>query len=147
MRVKYETLQAANKIVEVGRWAEKLTVKPPAFSTTTTDTLVDLAPGIVRNICAGASTWIFRRIRGILCTRAREEPQLTTGIPNRVLGDENAQTLSREHVGSLMESAVMLRNVAATATSHKDAEGLVERLNKQIGPLEGLVNTDEGRLV
>ncbi|KAI0403230.1 hypothetical protein F4802DRAFT_321509 [Xylaria palmicola] len=149
MRVKYETLQAAYKIVEVARWIEALSINQGVTTTAITYVMADLAPEIIRNICAGAATWISRRAVEILRPTAHEkgETELSVGRPDVLIKDGAILTLPREGLRSWMESSTALRNIAATATSHRDTEPLVERLEQQLRHLKELVNINEAQHV
>ncbi|KAJ8129483.1 hypothetical protein O1611_g4147 [Lasiodiplodia mahajangana] len=144
MRVKYETLQAAYKIVEVAQWIEKLTVSQPTSTSVITHVMTDLAPGVIRNICAGASNWLSGRAKEIFHPPSHGILNFATGRPDYVFGGGNTAGLSREQARSWMESLSTLRNIAATATSHRDTEQLVKRLDQQIGSLKELFSRHEG---
>jgi hypothetical protein len=139
LRVKYETLQAAHKIVEVAQWIDELAINERTFTPMTTHALVDLAPGILRNICAGASTWLFLRAKELFY-KTTLEAQPVVERPHNKFGDEDDTDLLGERVRGLMESATMLRNVAAKAASHGDTRQLIEVLDRQLGSLEELHN-------
>ncbi|KAI3321347.1 hypothetical protein HD806DRAFT_524246 [Xylariaceae sp. AK1471] len=142
MRVKYEALQAAHKIVEVAQWIEGLTVNERTFTSITTHALVDLAPGILRDICAGASTWLFLRAKEILY-RTAFQAHPTAERPDTEFGNKDATDLPRERVRSLIKSASTLRNVAAMAASHRETRQLVERLDRQLESLKELLGARE----
>ncbi|KAI1153506.1 hypothetical protein F4825DRAFT_251631 [Nemania diffusa] len=146
MRVKYETLQAAQKIAEVAGWIEKLTVSQRTSTSISTHVMADLAPGVIRNICAGASTWLSGRAKEILHPTAHDEiSNHTVSTPGFSAGNTDIAGLSKEPAGSWMESLATLRNIAATATSHQDTGYLVERLDRQLKPLKELAKTYEGK--
>lgn len=143
MRVKYETLQAAYRIAEVARWIEKLSVSQGMSTSTITHAMTDLAPGVIRNICAGASYWISQQAKEMFQSTRNGEFNTTMAKSDCASGDRNIAELSRERVKSWMESVATLRDTAATATSHRDTEILIERLDQQLGSLKALVNTNE----
>ncbi|KAI8633035.1 hypothetical protein F5Y19DRAFT_285808 [Xylariaceae sp. FL1651] len=132
IRVEYESLQAVYKIVDVAQWLERLAVSGPISSSTVSHVLVDLAPGILRDICAGASTWLFLRAKRILQKAVNQISHSGLQQADCPSSNENDGELAREQVRSLMKSAVTLRNIAATAISHKDTKPLIERLDEQL---------------
>ncbi|TGJ85757.1 hypothetical protein E0Z10_g3003 [Xylaria hypoxylon] len=143
MRVKYETLRSAYKIVEVAQWIEKVTTNQRMLTFTTTHAMTDLAPGVIRNICAGASNWISRKAKETFQSTASEGLNPTIGIPDSVFGVGNTAELLKEQARSWMDSSTTLRDIAATATSHRDTEHLIERLDLQLGSLKALVSAYE----
>ncbi|KAI1131190.1 hypothetical protein F5Y10DRAFT_234015 [Nemania abortiva] len=144
MRVKYETLQAAYKVVEVARWIEKLTISQRTSTSVITHYMADLAPGVIRNICAGASTWISGRAREIFHPKSHGLLNPVPGKPDYVFGDGDIAGLPKERAKSWIESLSALRDIAATATSHRDTEHLIKRLDQQRGSLEELISRQEG---
>ncbi|KAI0427078.1 hypothetical protein F5Y09DRAFT_41419 [Xylaria sp. FL1042] len=144
MRVKYETLQAAYKIVEVARWVERLTVDQEIPTSTITYTMADLEPGVIRNICAGAFNWISQQAEDMFHSTRSEGLNPTTREYDYVVGSGDTAELSRERVKSWVDSLAILRDTAATATSHRDTEHFITRLDQRLGSLKALVNTHEG---
>ncbi|KAI1305697.1 hypothetical protein F5Y03DRAFT_355601 [Xylaria venustula] len=138
MRVKYETLQAAYKIVEVARWIDKLTISQKI----STPAMADLAPGIIRNVCAGASSWISQQAEDTfhLTRNDRLNPPITK---QNVSGNGDNEELSRQRVRSWVESLTILRDITATAISHRDTEHLVSRLDQKLGSLKALIQTNK----
>ncbi|GAW26798.1 putative fungal transcriptional regulatory [Rosellinia necatrix] len=138
MRVKYETLRAASRIVEVARSIEKFTASQQTSGSSVMYGMADLAPGIIRNICAGASTWISLRAREGLHSPVHEGAYLALRRTDYVLEDESITGLLQERAESWMVSITAARDVAATAISHRDTEPLIERLDQQLGTLKEL---------
>ncbi|KAI1113681.1 hypothetical protein F5Y14DRAFT_202629 [Nemania sp. NC0429] len=149
MRVKYETLRAAHKIVEVAKWIEELTAGrgTSAPASAITPFVADLAPGVIRNICAGASNWISLRAAEVFCpvhVREMSNPA-AAGPVDHILGDGDIAGLSKGRARGWVESLATLRDVAATATSHRDTGRLVSRLDRQLEHLKDIVSADEER--
>ncbi|KAI0106481.1 hypothetical protein GGR51DRAFT_172088 [Nemania sp. FL0031] len=144
MRVKYETLRAAYKIVEVAQWIEKLTISQRTSASVITHVMADLTPGIIRNICAGASNWISGRAKEIFHRAPHDVLNFTVEKPGHAFGGGSIAGLSRDQATSWMESLTTLRDIAATATSHWDTEHLVKRLDQQIGSLKELFSEIRG---
>ncbi|KAI1166332.1 hypothetical protein F5B18DRAFT_74192 [Nemania serpens] len=140
MRVKYETLRAAYKIAEVAKWIDEL----PVSRGTSMYVVPDLAPGIIRNICAGASNWISQRATEMFRPAVREMSNPAAARPDHVFGDGDIAGLSEGRARGWVESLTTLRDVAATATSHRDTERLVGRLDRQLEYLKELVVSTDG---
>ncbi|KAI0552130.1 hypothetical protein F4679DRAFT_535991 [Xylaria curta] len=141
MRVRYESLQAASRIVEVARWIEQLTVSERMLKSASIYAMADLAPVIIRNICAGASNWISLRANETLQSVAEEEgPKLTVGRPDREFSEKRRIEMSEERGRSWVESLTTLRNIVASSTSHRDTECMLERLDQQLESLRDPAN-------
>ncbi|KAI0536555.1 hypothetical protein GGR58DRAFT_382745 [Xylaria digitata] len=143
MRVKYKTLQAAYNIVEVSHWIEKVTINQQVSTSKITHAIVDLAPEVIRNICAGASNWILRKVSEIFRPTANEGLGNTVRITNSVSGIGSVAELSREQAMSWMDSSTRLRDIAATAASHRDTGRLIEQLDHRLGSLKALFKMNE----
>ncbi|KAI1284793.1 hypothetical protein F5Y07DRAFT_385478 [Xylaria sp. FL0933] len=141
MRVKYETLQAAYKIVEVARWVAKVTVDHGISTSSNIFPMADLEPGVIRNICAGAFNWISRQSEEMFHSTNREVLNPTTREFDYVVDSGSTAELSRERVKNWVDALAALRDTAATATSHRDTEHLITRLDQSLGSLRALVNT------
>ncbi|KAI1753594.1 hypothetical protein F4782DRAFT_496939 [Xylaria castorea] len=140
MRVRYESLQAAYKIVEVAQWIEKLTVGERMLTSTSIYAMADLAPVVIRNICAGMSNWIFLTANETLQSTAEGGPELTVGRSDHEFSDKISIGSSRERGRSWVESLTTLRNIVATSTSHRDTECMLERIDQQLESLKISVN-------
>ncbi|KAJ2986060.1 hypothetical protein NUW58_g5209 [Xylaria curta] len=139
LRVKYETLQAAYKIVEVARWVGKLTIGVKTPDATISYAMTDLAPGIIRNIFAGASTWISLRARENFHSITHGELEPIVSRSSCAFDREDKLGLSKEQAKSWTVSLTTLRDIVSTATSHRDTELLIKRLNRQLETLNELV--------
>ncbi|KAI0805792.1 hypothetical protein GGR55DRAFT_256238 [Xylaria sp. FL0064] len=143
MRVKYETLQAAYRIVEVARWADKVTADHGISTSPNTFPMADLEPGVVRNICSGAFNWISRQAEEMFHSTNREGLNPTTREFDYVVDSGSTAELSRERVKNWVDALATLRDTAATATSHRDTKHFITRLDQRLGSLKALVNTHE----
>ncbi|KAK5631033.1 hypothetical protein RRF57_006748 [Xylaria bambusicola] len=137
MRVKYETLQAAHKIVNVAQWIKRLTVSE-MWPTSTT--MPDLAPGIIRNICAGAHNWIYRNVEEMLPMQRLRRPNPELAESDVTASNRSREELSTARLKSWMDSLTILRDIAATASSHRDTGPSIERLDGQMRALKALVS-------
>lgn len=145
-QVRYESLQTAYRVVEVARWIEGLTFNERMLTSKSTYLMADLAPVIIRNIFAGVSNWLSLKAKETLRSTAEEGPRIAVERLDHVFGDKNSTRLSKDRGRSWVESLTTLRNIAATATSHRDTECMIQRLDQQLESLKGLTNTyDEHR--
>ncbi|GFF80984.1 hypothetical protein CNMCM6069_008955 [Aspergillus lentulus] len=119
-RVEYESLRTLNEMVNICQW---MTQHDTHHEDHKRLSLIDLAPNILRNICAGMCYWSCQR--GI---------DLCDSRPPRLLQSRHAndreETL-KQKVLRCMEIAQLLRDAAATATSHRDTAHVLERIEKQ----------------
>ncbi|KAJ3568522.1 hypothetical protein NPX13_g6395 [Xylaria arbuscula] len=145
MRVRYETLQAAYKIVDVARWIERDTVRSAESASTTTHAMTDLAPGIIRNICAGAHSWICHEAKGLIPSTEVRLLNSGSSVLNGVSENGINVEIPGEWAGSWMGSLATLRDTAAAATSHRDTGCLIERLDKQLGSLTAFIGMPNGQ--
>ena len=135
-RVEYETLRVAHRVVEVSEWSRKYSVQGPD---NTQHSLVDMAPSILRNICAGVCFWT--------CTHGKELLQARPGSMTRFKllpssgSAESGETDVQDRVRKYIEIAGTLRDVVATATSHKDTYKVLDRLDTQLHSLNETVNS------
>jgi hypothetical protein len=123
-RVEYESLRALNDMIAISRW-----IDPHAIcdEDDKQKSLIDLAPLALRNACAGLCFWACQR--GIKATQISR-----TGIP---LGRRGHPGNVQKHPAlAYLESARLLRDSAAKATSHRDTADILERLDKQIALLQ-----------
>jgi len=143
-RVRYETLQAAYKVVKVAQWANDLSERQLGFDPGKGHNVFDLAPELLRNICVGAARWLSRRAKEMIqATVLREASKFEIRTPECIASDENTVDSSREQARSLMESGIMLRDIAATATSHRDTGHLIGRLDEELESLKKLMRKQE----
>jgi hypothetical protein len=120
IRVEYASVCALNDMVDICRWIKRHETLNRVHER---HSLIDLAPSVLRNICAGMCFWSCQR--GIeLCNRG--PPSLL-----RSTHENNGDDRFKRHVQTYVETAQLLRDTAATATSHRDTAQILERLDKQ----------------
>jgi hypothetical protein len=86
--------------------------------------LIDLAPKVLRNICAGMCYWSC--LRGIDLVNSGSLPRLLRSSHEND-GDDGV----KRQILNYVEMARLLRDTAATATSHQDTAQILERIDKQ----------------
>lgn len=122
-RVEYESLRALDDMIAICRWIDQHAICDEDGKQ---HSLIDLAPLALRNACAGLCYWACQR--GIQLTQLS-----STGVP---LGRRGYPWNGQKHPAqAYMESAQLLRDSAAKATSHRDTAGVLERLDNQIAML------------
>ncbi|KAI0525462.1 hypothetical protein F5B22DRAFT_590051 [Xylaria bambusicola] len=141
-RVKYETLQAAHKIVNVAEWIRKLTASE-MWPTPTT--MPDLSPGVIRNICVGAHNWIYRNAKEMLHIPHLRISNIELAESGVAAGNRIREELSTARVKSWVDSLTILRDIAATASSHRDTGPSIERLDGQMRALKTLLSSYDGQ--
>lgn len=132
IRVEYESVRALNDMVDICRWIKR-------HETLNRDherhSLIDLAPSVLRNICAGVCFCSCQR--GIeLCNRGSPSLLRSTHENN---GDD-----CFKRVQTYVETAQLLRDTAATAISHRDTAQILERLDKQRASLDSRLRNWRG---
>ncbi|KEF55098.1 uncharacterized protein A1O9_08751 [Exophiala aquamarina CBS 119918] len=125
--VEYESVKALNDMIDICRWMEQYEIRGQGERR---HSLIDLAPSALRNICAGMCFWSCQR--GIEFCR-RDPPILLHSSSNRDrTGRRCAQIEDKKrHINSYAETAQILRDAVARATSHHDTAQVLERLDKQ----------------
>lgn len=132
LRIGYETLKAANKIYQTIEYIETVNDCRQAITGKNWYSLVDLSPGILRNMCAGASYWFCSHAQKLL------RQQSLVGAENSV-HSQHCKVLSRQRAGDYLRKATKLRDTAAAAVSHKDTAQVVSQVNGQLEALKLLV--------
>lgn len=128
-RVEYESLRALNEMVNICQWMKQHETHHGDHER---HSLIDLAPNILRNICAGMCYWSCQR--GI---------DLCDSSPPRLLQSRHAnnrEEILKRKVLKYVEIAHLLRDAAATATSHRDTAHVLERIDKQRELLDSRLN-------
>jgi hypothetical protein len=123
-RVEYESLRALNEMVNICQWMKQQEHERHS--------LINLAPNILRNICAGMCYWSCQR--GI---------DLCDSGPPRLLQSRHAndrEEILKQKVRNYVEIAQLLREAAATAISHRDTAHILERIDKQRKVLDSRLN-------
>jgi Fungal specific transcription factor domain len=127
IRVEYESVRALKDMIAICRWMKQHEIRDQDEKR---HSLIDLAPSALRNICAGMCFWSCQR--GIeFCRRA---PPILLHFSStrdrtsrRCAGIDN----KKRHINTYIETAQLLRDAVATATSHHDTAHVLERLDKQ----------------
>lgn len=120
-RVEYTSLCALNEMVNVCLWIKQLETQHQDYER---HSLIDLAPKVLRNICAGMCYWSC--LRGIDLVNSGSLPRLLRSSHEND-GDDGA----KRQILNYVEIARLLRDTAATATSHQDTAQILERIDKQ----------------
>ncbi|CAI7640682.1 unnamed protein product [Penicillium pancosmium] len=95
--------------------------------------LVDLAPSILRNICADICKWV--------CARAKRhwDLQASKGVEKTASSPENSDQVLETHRRQFLHYAgiaKLLRDTVAAASSHSDTEGMIKYLDLQLSSLQ-----------
>ncbi|KAB8223444.1 hypothetical protein BDV33DRAFT_167051 [Aspergillus novoparasiticus] len=122
-RIEYESLRALNDMVAICRWIDE---HPICEEDGKQRSLVDLAPLALRNVCAGLCLWTCQR------SISSQFPSMRASFGRRLMPTDGQKHPSQAQ----LESARLLRETAAKATSHRDTVGVLERLDKQIALLD-----------
>ncbi|TFB05405.1 hypothetical protein CCMA1212_003046 [Trichoderma ghanense] len=132
LRVELEALRAVYDGMEISQWIRQhsATSNRGVVAQNHSHSLVDLAPSIARNICAGLCFWICERGKKVL---GHGSPSTT--IARSQTRQKEAQS-AKQDVNDYIEAARQLRSAVATATSHRDTEQVLDRLDKQIALFE-----------
>ena len=122
MRVEYESLRAAADVVEISEWIRQPQTETQEMAK---HSLVDLAPSILRNICAGICYW----------TCERGQALAEYGLPSifeRNLGMKHDGHYLRRCVERYVQTAEKMRNTVAGAASHHDTPPLLDKLDVKL---------------
>jgi len=131
-RVEYESLRAVDQAAELASWLGEYRTRRDGPDTTT-HSLVDLAPSILRDICKGLCVWTCMRSKRLLCAESSEEPRVRYSAGRK---QTTASALMKDPMAtSYRKVARALRDAVATAVSHADTKEIVECLNGQISSL------------
>jgi hypothetical protein len=137
LRIEYETLKAANKIFQTIQYMETVEDRrQQPMKVQNRYLLVDLSPGILRNMCCGASYWFCSHAQKLLHQQAGDESLL--GAEELEL-TQLSKVLLRQRAEDYLKKAVKLRDTAATAVSHTDTADLIRRANEQVNALKELI--------
>ncbi|KAL7937744.1 hypothetical protein V8C35DRAFT_187828 [Trichoderma chlorosporum] len=137
LRVEFEAIRAVHDGVEISRWMRQYSATATHSDAVRSHSLIDLAPSITRNLCAGLCFWICERGKKVL---RHGSPSLTIIHPkNRQQEARNEKDQRKQDVSDYREAAKEFRSAVATATSHRDTECVLQRLDKQIASFEEAV--------
>ncbi|KAK4074769.1 transcriptional regulator family: Fungal Specific TF [Trichoderma aggressivum f. europaeum] len=137
LRVEFEALRAVHDGVEISRWMRQYSASTTRGDIIQSHSPIDLAPSIARDICAGLCFWTCERGKKVF---RQGSSGLTNIRPrNRQHGANPEKDQRKQDVNDYRESAKQFRDAVATATSHRDTEYVLERLDKQIASFEQVV--------
>lgn len=127
-RIEYESIRVLKGMASVCRWINQYEIEDGSGHHTR-HSLVDLAPNILRNVCAGMCYWSAQR--GIeLCQRG---PSELLRVRHRNTEKDDGVDMKFQIVSTYIETASLLRETAATATSHIQTKQVLERIDHQLG--------------
>ncbi|KAK4067618.1 transcriptional regulator family: Fungal Specific TF [Trichoderma harzianum] len=137
LRVEFEALRAVHDGVEISQWMRQYSASTTRGGITQSHSLIDLAPSIARDICAGLCYWTCERGKRVF---SHGSSGLTNIRPrNRQQKGKSEKDQRKQDVNDYREVAKEFRSAVATATSHRDTEYVLERLDKQIASFEQVV--------
>ena len=136
LRVEHESVSALKDMLAICQWMTQHEIRDQHDKP---HTLIDLAPNPLRNVCAGTCFWSCQR--GIEFYRRSGAPSNLMFPPLSTTGDLTGRRVAgsdhwRRRVNTYAETARVLRDAVATATSHHDTARILERLDKQRALLE-----------
>lgn len=135
LRVEFEALRAVHDGVEISRWMRQYSATTNRGAAAQNHSLVDLAPSIARDICAGLCFWICERGKRVL---RHGSPSITNiRHKNRQQEAGNEKDQRKQDVSDYKEAAKEFRSAVATAISHRDTKYVLERLDRQIASFLG----------
>lgn len=127
-RIEYESIRVLNGMASVCRWINQYEIEDDSGHNKR-HSLVDLAPDILRNICAGMCYWSAQR--GIeLCQRG---PSELLRVRHRSTEKDDGGDIRYQIVSTYIKTATLLRETAATAISHNQTKQVLERIDHQLG--------------
>ncbi|UKZ86041.1 uncharacterized protein TrAFT101_001881 [Trichoderma asperellum] len=127
LRVELESLRAVKDGLEISQWVKQYSTTTGTGSGAKSHSLIDLAP-FARDIYAGQCFWISERGKTLTChptTRQR--------------GGKTANHHQKKDIDDYMKAAKEFRSAVAMATSHRDTELVLERLDQQISSFAELL--------
>ncbi|KAF4439106.1 hypothetical protein F53441_12657 [Fusarium austroafricanum] len=130
--IEYETLKTTKRIIDIIPWLQSQRIQKNASTDDTGYSLIDLAPSVLRNICAGTCYWLSERGLRLL---SGDMPIRPAGIEIQN-GESRTKGYLMKAAGNFMNAAVTLRDAVETAGSHMDTLAMVEQLDKQISSLK-----------
>lgn len=127
LRIEYESLRAAKDGRGVCHWLARYESEP---SDTANHSLVDLAPNIVRDICAGLCVWTSIRGKKLAGNSSISSPFVIRTKGTREDGDDARKRMLWGYV----DTAKVFRGTAARAVSHRDTEKRLEGVDGFLKP-------------
>ncbi|KAF5136900.1 Depudecin biosynthesis cluster-specific transcription activator DEP6 [Metarhizium anisopliae] len=126
-RVEYESVRAVKDAVDMCNWMARYDNDRRG-----THTLVDLAPNILRDICAGLGVWAS--IRG---TKLIKGESVSSPYVIKIKGwrePAGAEDAKKRKLWEYLDTAKLFRSTVARAVSHKDTDKTLERVDEFLGP-------------
>lgn len=126
-RVEYESVRAVRDAVDMCNWMARYDNDRRG-----THTLVDLAPNILRDICAGLGVWVS--IRG---TKLIKGESVSSPYVIKIKGwrePAGAEEAKKRKLWEYLDTAKLFRSTVARAVSHKDTDKTLERVDEFLGP-------------
>ena len=136
LRIEYETLRAINNVTSP---SQSTLLVLNCGDETTLPSLADMSPQILRNICAGVCMWLCRRVQAMQRQSSSSQSPLSKSVGQRKKED-GREPLILGRVAGYAAKAKLLRDIAASAISHKDTSQLIAGLDTQLDLLG--VSTD-----
>jgi len=133
LQIDFESVRALNEMQQLCKWMRKFEAETGGSTAAHQQQhgLIDLAPNILRNACAGFCYWTCQR--GIdICGRQDDRPHAFQAYARSGGSKE-------ERAKMWMKEAQLLRDCVATAVSHKDTAQVLKRLDHQLGLLQALL--------
>ncbi|KAM0255976.1 hypothetical protein ACHAQJ_005280 [Trichoderma viride] len=134
LRVEFESLRAVHDGMEISQWMQQYSATTDLGTITESHFLIDLAPSIARDICAGLCFWICERGKTVL--RHGSPSILNIHPKSRQREPKKEKDQRKKDVDEYMKTAKEFRSAVATATSHRDTKFVLERLDTQIASFE-----------
>jgi hypothetical protein len=138
LRVEFETLRAACGVVEIARWAKDTKIRGINGASYT---LIDAAPEMLRNICAGTCFWICQRYEHPPCPQTLGTEHAVHSKQSR--GGTRSRYSESQRIQTYFDAAIVLREAVASARSHKDTAARVAQLDQEIKRLQGYFHVSE----
>ena len=133
--VESETLSAVKDTISLSRWA--MTTRIPGQGPGSRS-LIDFAPHISRDICAGVCTWLCLRGQALLRGHL-PDPFTYFAADGHPRSESDTQGIQAQRIVSYLEAIAALRDAVASATSHKDTGEVLARLDEHADPLKRAV--------
>ena len=137
-RVEYESVRAMQDMFEICHWMNDNEI---VDQDNRRHSLIDLAPFVLRNACAGLCFWSCQR--GIeMCRRGPSSLLKSSHRRGHSSGsrDSTEKKGKEPHIQSYVETAQVFRDSVATATSHQDTARVLDGLDKQRALLQAEVD-------
>ena len=139
-RVEHESLRALNDMLDICRWTDMHDIREGDGKR---QSLIDLAPLALRNVCAGLCFWTCQR--GIETGHHGSAGPVQYSNTQARSNRKKARINCGEHpIHAHLENARLLRDAAAKATSHRDTADILKRLDREIALLKAELDNASG---